>query len=98
MKFELQQYKQQNKDLQNELALAAEEQETLATQLYETGHHLDEANAEVCILLFVQQYSLFISNRFCLKIEARSRELDEAREIINSKEREIDQFLAQSKH
>ena len=53
VKFELQQYKQQNKDLQNELALAAEEQETLATQLYETGHHLDEANAEVCILLFV---------------------------------------------
>ena len=45
--FELEQYKQQNKELQNELAQAAEEQETLATQLYETGHHLDEAGAEV---------------------------------------------------
>ncbi len=45
--FELEQYKQQNKELQNELAQAAEEQETLATQLYETGHHLDEASAEV---------------------------------------------------
>ena len=47
--FELEQYKQQNKELQNELAQAAEEQETLATQLYETGHHLDEAGAEVCL-------------------------------------------------
>lgn len=45
--FELEQYKQQNKELQNQLAQAAEEQETLATQLYETGHHLDEASAEV---------------------------------------------------
>ncbi|XP_064393563.1 cingulin-like [Halichondria panicea] len=45
--FELEQYKQQNKELQNELAQAAEEQETLATQLYETGHHLDEAGAEI---------------------------------------------------
>ena len=97
MKFELQQYKQQNKDLHNELALAAEEQETLATQLYETGHHLDEANAEVSIwpLNYVTVYT---HNPFCLKIEARSRELDEAREIIHSKEREIEQFLAQSEH
>jgi len=45
--FELEQYKAQNRELHNQLAQAAEEQETLATQLYETGHHLDEAGAEV---------------------------------------------------
>ena len=47
--FELEQYKQECRDLQNQLAQANEEQETLATQLYETGHALDEATAEVCV-------------------------------------------------
>ena len=31
------------------VAQANEEQEALATQLYETGHALDEATAEVCV-------------------------------------------------
>ena len=37
--FELEQYKQECRDLQNQLAQANEEQEALATQLYETGHN-----------------------------------------------------------
>ena len=45
--FELEQYKQENRELQNQLALGQEAQETLATQLDETGHILDEANAEI---------------------------------------------------
>lgn len=45
--FELEQYKQLNRQLENQLAVASEEQETLETQLYETGHALDQANAEV---------------------------------------------------
>jgi len=47
--FELEQYKQETRELQNQVALANEEQEALATQLYETGHALDEATAEVCV-------------------------------------------------
>ena len=45
--FELEQYKQENKELQNGLAQATEEQEALHSQLYETGHVLDEAHSEV---------------------------------------------------
>lgn len=45
--FELEQYKQLNRDLENQLAKAAEDQETLEAQLYETGNALDEANTEV---------------------------------------------------
>ena len=47
--FELEQYKQENRELHNLVAQASEEQEALATQLYETGHALDEATAEVCV-------------------------------------------------
>ena len=45
--FELEQYKQENRELQNQLAQAREEQEVLAAQLDETGHTLDEANSEI---------------------------------------------------
>lgn len=45
--FELEQYKAENRELQNEVAQASEEQEALATQLYETGHALDQANTEI---------------------------------------------------
>jgi Ca2+-binding EF-hand superfamily protein len=45
--FENEQYKQENRDLQNQLRLVREEQETLAAQLDQTGHVLDEANAEI---------------------------------------------------
>lgn len=51
LQAELEQCKQQNRDLENTLAQANEEQEALAAQLYETGHALDEANNEVTILL-----------------------------------------------
>ena len=51
--FELEQYKQEGRELQNQLAQANEEQETLATQLYETGHALDEAAVEVCVCVCV---------------------------------------------
>ena len=47
MTFENEQYKQENRDLQNQLRLVREEQETLAAQLDQTGHVLDEANAEI---------------------------------------------------
>ncbi len=47
LQAELEQCKQQNRDLENTLAQANEEQEALAAQLYETGHALDEANNEV---------------------------------------------------
>lgn len=45
--FELEQYKMQARNLENLVAKATEEQETLEAQLYETGHALDQANAEV---------------------------------------------------
>ncbi len=45
--FELEQYKEAQKQLENQLAQATEDQETLETQLYETGHALDQANVEV---------------------------------------------------
>ena len=47
LQAELEQCKQQNRDLENTLAQANEEQEAFAAQLYETGHALDEANNEV---------------------------------------------------
>ena len=47
MTFEQEQYKQEIRELQNDLALSREEQEALASQLEETGHILDEANLEV---------------------------------------------------
>ena len=47
LQVELEQCKQRNRDLENTLAQANEEQEALAAQLYETGHALDEANSEV---------------------------------------------------
>ena len=46
LQAELEQCKQRNRDLENTLAQANEEQEALAAQLYETGHALDEANNE----------------------------------------------------
>ena len=45
--YEVEQYKAENRDLQNQLKLMTEEQETLAMQLEQTGHVLDEANAEI---------------------------------------------------
>ena len=45
--FEKEQYRQENRELQNQLRLAKEDQETLAMQLDQTGHVLDEANAEI---------------------------------------------------
>ena len=45
--FELEQYKELNRQLYNQLAKTTEEQETLEAQLYETGHSLDQANTEV---------------------------------------------------
>ena len=45
--YELEQYKQQCRILENQLAKSTEEQETLAAQLYDTGNALDEANSEV---------------------------------------------------
>lgn len=45
--FELEQYKEENRELQNALAQANEEQEAIASQLYETGHLLDQAHSEV---------------------------------------------------
>ena len=47
LQVELEQCKQRNRELENTLAQANEEQEALAAQLYETGHALDEANNEV---------------------------------------------------
>ena len=47
MTFEKEQYKQENKDLQNQLLQTREDQETLAAQLDQTGHVLDEANLEI---------------------------------------------------
>ena len=47
--FELEQYKEQNRLLENQLAKVTEDQEALEAQLYETGQALDDANAEVCI-------------------------------------------------
>ena len=49
--MELERYKGQGQFLENQLARATEEQEALEAQLYETGHALDEANAEVCIII-----------------------------------------------
>ena len=46
--FETEQYKEENRELQNQLRLMSEEQETLTLQLEQTGHVLDEANAEIC--------------------------------------------------
>lgn len=54
--FELEQYRQQYRELENELARASEEQETLASQLYETGHNLDEANVDVSSLYLTHLY------------------------------------------
>ena len=51
LQAELEQCKQQNRDLENTLAQATEDQEALAAQLYETGHALDEANNGVTSLL-----------------------------------------------
>ena len=45
--FETEQYKEENRELQNQLRLMSEEQETLTLQLEQTGHVLDEANAEI---------------------------------------------------
>lgn len=45
--FETEQYKEENRELQNQLRLMGEEQETLTVQLEQTGHVLDEANAEI---------------------------------------------------
>lgn len=45
--FEKEQYKEHNRDLQNQLRLAREDQEQVAIQLDQTGHILDEANAEI---------------------------------------------------
>jgi septal ring factor EnvC (AmiA/AmiB activator) len=53
LQAELEQCKQQNRDLENTLAQANEEQEALAAQLYETGHALDEANNEVTASLTI---------------------------------------------
>ena len=47
LQVELEQCKQRNRELENTLAQANEEQEALAAQLYETGHALDETNNEV---------------------------------------------------
>lgn len=69
--FELEQYKQECRDLQNQLAQANEEQEALATQLYETGHALDEATAE---------------------IQAREEEVVVLKDVIESKDQEIEEF------
>ena len=46
--FELEQYREQNLELSNQLAKSVEDQEVLAAQLYDTGRALDEANNEVC--------------------------------------------------
>lgn len=54
LQAELEQCKQRNRDLENTLAQANEEQEALAAQLYETGHALDEANNEVRVKLYTQ--------------------------------------------
>ena len=51
--FELEQYKQQNRDLINQLAKCAEDQEMLEAQLYETGNAADEASAEVRVAIIV---------------------------------------------
>ena len=51
LQAELEQCKQRNRDLENTLAQANEEQEALAAQLYETGHALDEAHNEVSIII-----------------------------------------------
>ena len=45
--FETEQYKEENRELQNQLRLMSEEQETLTVQLEQTGHVLDEANTEI---------------------------------------------------
>lgn len=48
--FELEQYKELNRQLENQVALSTEDQETLEAQLYETGHALDQANNEVVLM------------------------------------------------
>ena len=45
--YEKEQYIQQNRELQNQVRLLREEQEALAVQLDQTGHVLDQANAEI---------------------------------------------------
>ena len=59
--FELEQYKQQNRDLANQLAKCAEDQELLEAQLYETGNAADEANAEVGALLVASGWILYMT-------------------------------------
>ena len=110
--FELEQYKQENKELQNALAQATEEQEAIASQLYETGHLLDEAHTEVrnlnsySVLVFILSSNQGQVYRKCsadkhlpsfLQIEMKEKEVEEARAIISSKEQEIEQFLTQRK-
>ena len=89
LQAELEQYKQQNRDLENTLAQANEEQEALAAQLYETGHALDEANNEVTTPLTTAEQSTCNISLIYIQVQHKEHELDQMKSVISSKEQEV---------
>ena len=96
LQAELEQCKQQNRDLENTLAQANEEQEALAAQLYETGHALDEANNEVNSLSTKLMIHIKLASPFLyMQVQRKENELDQVKNVISSKEQEILQLKLQ---
>ena len=97
LQAELEQCKQQNRDLENTLAQANEEQEALAAQLYETGHALDEANNEVTNIVSYHYCGqpIHISFLMCMQVQRKENELDQMKNMISRKEQEIAQLKLQ---
>lgn len=95
LQAELEQCKQQNRDLENTLAQANEEQEAFAAQLYETGHALDEANNEVSSLLTIGAQSVTNISFMYVQVQRKENELDQMKNVISSKEQEITQLKLQ---
>ena len=89
LQAELEQCKQQNRDLENTLAQANEEQEALAAQLYETGHALDEANNEVTTPLITAEQSTYNCSFIYMQVQHKEHELDQMKNVISSKEQEV---------
>lgn len=92
--LELEQEQQKGKELENQLAIANEELETLASQLDDTGIQLDEANAEVrnlfCFLLrYTDQ-----SNSYT-QAAGKEAEISRLNTIITQKDKTIVDLHAQ---
>ena len=98
LQAELEQCKQQNRDLENTLAQANEEQEALAAQLYETGHALDEANNEVTTPLTTAEQSACNISLIYIQVQRKEHELDQMKTVISSKEQEVDRLKQQGKY